>query len=42
LIGSTRVVQVENTAQQIQLYKPGEPEGVPRSFTFDVVYGEDS
>jgi kinesin family member 17 len=24
------------------LFKPGEPEGIPRSFTFDVVYGEDS
>lgn len=42
MLGSTRVVQVDPTANQIQLYKPGEPEGVPRSFTFDVVYGEDS
>jgi hypothetical protein len=40
--GSTRVVQVELSTSQIMLFKPGEPDGVPRSFTFDVVYGEDS
>jgi len=36
------VVQVDQSNAQIMLYKPGEPEGIPRSFVFDVVYGEDS
>lgn len=43
IIGCTRVVQVDGANAQIQLFKPGEgQDAIPRSFTFDVVYGEDS
>ena len=41
-LGSSRVVQVESSVQQVSLFKPGEQDSLPRSFTFDVVYGEDS
>lgn len=34
------MVQVDHQNQQVHLFKPQEP--VPRTFTFDVVYGEDS
>lgn len=42
-LGCTRIVQCDQSLQQIYLFKPGEQGGgVPRTFTFDVVYGEES
>ena len=42
MLGSEKIVVIDNKLSQVYLQNPKQPDEPPRTMTFDMVYGDDS